>query len=213
MTRSERKALKAVLADDRVDRAERALIRSQAFELARERLNHCEDGAVVDWLEEVVKALNTDLVQVKPGKAFFSPGTECLQAIQIAIAATRAQLDLCIFALSDDRIYEAILAAHQRGVAVRILSDDQKVEDRGADAYKLLRAGIEVRVDKSPAHMHHKFALFDRATLLTGSYNWTRSAATKNQENLVELHDPYLVKRFADEFERLWRELVPLTVD
>ena len=62
-----------------------------------------------------------------------------------------------------------------------------------------------VKVDDSPHHMHHKFALFDRQTLATGSYNWTRGAAEKNQENLVLLQDSRLIAKFSREFEKIWK--------
>ena len=52
--------------------------------------------------------------------------------------------------------------------------------------------------------MHHKFAVFDRKVLLTGSYNWTRSAASENQENLIVTEAPGLVRSFAAEFDKLW---------
>ncbi len=57
--------------------------------------------------------------------------------------------------------------------------------------------------------MHHKFALFDERLLATGSYNWTRSAADKNQENLLVTGDPRLVTPYAELFERLWVEFAP----
>jgi phosphatidylserine/phosphatidylglycerophosphate/cardiolipin synthase-like enzyme len=47
--------------------------------------------------------------------------------------------------------------------------------------------------------------VFDGRTAVTGSYNWTRTAAEQNQENLVVSDDPRLVRTLADEFERLWR--------
>jgi phosphatidylserine/phosphatidylglycerophosphate/cardiolipin synthase-like enzyme len=53
--------------------------------------------------------------------------------------------------------------------------------------------------------MHHKFAVFDRRSVLTGSYNWTRSAFRANQENTILTEDPTLVRLFEGEFERLWR--------
>ena len=77
----------------------------------------------------------------------------------------------------------------------------------GGTAKQLKEAGIPVRDDNSPAHMHHKFALFDRKLLLTGSYNWTRSAGAHNHENLIVSSDPRLVGAFNDMFDRLWHEL------
>ncbi len=52
--------------------------------------------------------------------------------------------------------------------------------------------------------MHHKFAIFDHRLLLTGSYNWTRSAASDNEENFILSGDPRLLKSFAGMFDKLW---------
>ena len=46
--------------------------------------------------------------------------------------------------------------------------------------------------------MHHKFALFDGRRLMTGSFNWTRSASEQNEENLIVTADPVLVARSQD---------------
>ena len=94
--------------------------------------------------------------------------------------------------------------AHRRGVLVRVLSDDEKAHDLGSDVHELRTLGVPVRFDSSPHQMHHKFAVFDGRTAVTGSYNWTRTAAEHNQDNLVVSDDPRLVRTLADEFERLW---------
>jgi len=141
--------------------------------------------------------------------AFFSPGDSCLQAIQAGIDGATSSLKICVFTISDDRITQAILQARRRGVQVRILTDNEKLFDKGSDIRQLAAAGIPVRVDESPNHMHHKFAVFDNKILLTGSYNWTRSAALYNHENLLVTDQPNLVKDFCGEFDRLWQELVP----
>ena len=65
-------------------------------------------------------------------------------------------------------------------------------------------AGIPLKVDAKPNHMHHKFAIFDRSRLLTGSYNWTRSASERNEENFLITDDRRLVRPFETEFNRLW---------
>ena len=61
-----------------------------------------------------------------------------------------------------------------------------------------------LRIDDSPYHMHHKFALFDGRLLLNGSFNWTRSASTSNEENLLVIDHPQLVSSYAREFDELW---------
>ena len=52
--------------------------------------------------------------------------------------------------------------------------------------------------------MHHKFAVVDSAILLTGSFNWTRAAASKNVENCLVTSAPEAVAAYAAEFEKLW---------
>lgn len=134
----------------------------------------------------------------------FSPGEDCLEAIRDEFARARRKVDVCVFTITDDRIRAAMLDARRRGVVIRVISDNDKAMDEGSDIEPLRRAGVEVRVDQTEAHMHHKFALYDDARLLSGSYNWTRSAANYNQENLIVTADRTIVERFRAEFERLW---------
>ena len=54
--------------------------------------------------------------------------------------------------------------------------------------------------------MHHKFAIFDKKLLNNGSFNWTRSASMKNEENIMVLHEPSLIGSFVSSFEELWLE-------
>jgi len=55
-------------------------------------------------------------------------------------------------------------------------------------------------------HMHHKFAIVDGTTLLTGSFNYTFSASFANCENVLITDDTYHVRKYELEFERLWAE-------
>ena len=208
LSRGERQALGARL-DDLGPDLDREAFRRRAFALARESLAGPKDREVVDWLEEVVR-----LLQVGPGpsvattaEAHFSPGDDCPTAIIRLLGRAQATADVCVFTITDDRLADALIDAHRRGVRLRIISDDAKAEDLGSDVGRFERAGIAVRVDRSPFHMHHKFAVVDARTLLTGSYNWTRGAARDNEENLVILDDPRLVGPFGSTFERLWASL------
>ena len=114
-------------------------------------------------------------------------------------------MDICVFTITDNRIADAIEKAHRRRVQIRVISDDDKAMDAGSDIDRLGRSGVPVRVDRSEHHMHHKFAIFDKTRLLTGSYNWTRSASLYNDENFLITGDAELLKAFTRMFDKLWR--------
>lgn len=186
-------------------------LRNRAFDMVRDLLINEPDNndplALVRWLEGVVRAVDVTRGGVRQDNAYFSPGDECRRAIIGQLQGCRQSADICVFTLSDDHISEQVLATHRRGVAVRLITDNEKVFDDGSDVLALQKAGVPVRVDKTPAHMHHKFAIFDRKRIINGSYNWTRSAGVHNLENIVLSHDHLLVEQFNRAFDALWIKL------
>ncbi|MCB4400585.1 phospholipase D-like domain-containing protein [Synechococcus sp. MU1625] len=52
--------------------------------------------------------------------------------------------------------------------------------------------------------LHHKFAVIDNRTVITGSFNWSPSAAHTNDETLLVIHSPQLAQHFTREMDRLW---------
>jgi phosphatidylserine/phosphatidylglycerophosphate/cardiolipin synthase-like enzyme len=137
-------------------------------------------------------------------QVYFSPGEECVNHIIDLINEACNQLDICVFTISDDRISRALVEAMKNGVDIRIISDNFKVEDTGSDIEDLSRVGIPVKLGTTENHMHHKFMIVDNKIVLTGSYNWTRSAALYNQENILSTDDEEVVSKFSNEFEKLW---------
>ena len=180
-------------------------MRNKAFHLVREQLSQGADiGRLLKWLEQLLKALDANASEPHSAKVCFSPGEQCLVGIIDVLHSAKTSLDICVFTISDDRITKAIRGAYERGVAVRIISDNDKSNDRGSDIDLLHQAGLAVRLDRSSNHMHHKFAVVDGRTLLNGSFNWTRSASEYNQENIVIVDDPKQITAFSERFEALW---------
>jgi len=68
----------------------------------------------------------------------------------------------------------------------------------------LVEKGIEVRISSNNYIMHNKFAVIDSKIVITGSYNWTASASTRNDENLLVIDDKEVILRFHKQFENLW---------
>ena len=196
----------------RLDSERVRYVRNRAFDMARELIveRPAESLDALRWLEQVVRTL--DVVGAAPSidsSAHFTPGDDCLRKLRGLCMGARRSVDICVYTISDDRITEAILEAHRRGVAVRVLTDNDKRYDDGSDIARLREQGVAVRIDDGPYHMHHKFAVFDGRVLANGSFNWTRSASTVNEENLVVTDDPALLRSFAGQFQALWDRFAP----
>jgi len=183
-------------------------LRNRAFDIARDAMvaTPAETLEVLRWLEQVVKTLDAATgAATVVSSAYFSPGDTCLRRLSDLMRACKATLDICVFTIADDRLTDAILECHARGVQVRIVSDNDKQYDAGSDIQRIAGHGVPIRLDRGAPHMHHKFALFDGRVLANGSFNWTRSATRDNDENLVVTDDANLVRVFGLQFEKLWQ--------
>ncbi len=201
LSRSERKGIHRLVGEV-LDNQSRHFIRNRAFEMVLAEPS--KEG--LHWLHDMVKLIDQKQPQVALSKAAFSPGPDCRSTILKAIRKACSNIEVCVFTITDNEITTALIDAHARGVNLRIVTDDDKSQDYGSDIKRLKQAGVQVRMDHNPNHMHHKFALFDRENVLTGSYNWTSSAWKYNRENVVLTSDEGLVAAFIAEFDVLWRQ-------
>ena len=182
-------------------------MRNRAFVMVREIILTDQQKALpaLKWLEQVIKTLDLSTQQPRiEATAHFTPGDDCLNKIRALCRGAQHSIDVCVFTISDNRISEELIVAKKRGVQVRVITDDDKQNDLGSDVEQLEQANILVCTDNSEYHMHHKFALFDRKVLLNGSFNWTRSASSSNEENLLTTDNPVIVKQYITQFEKLW---------
>ena len=152
--------------------------------------------------------------------ALFFPSNASKARLLRYIQSAKVSCDVCVFTITDDEIAESLLHLHRDGRAkVRIISDDeQAVSQKGSAIFRLASAGIPTLVDEeilrpsgraqAPSrverNMHNKFCIVDHALLVTGSFNWTRAAATRNVENCLVTACPAAVAAYAAEFDRLW---------
>lgn len=208
LSRGEKQALAQVIADANPSGEQLARYRNAAFALARKAIGSA--GAdILKWLEHVMKVLAPfgKADANAESHAYFSPDDNCPRRIMELLDISHTHIDICVFTITHDHIANSIIRAHDQGAKVRVITDREKADDMGSDIHKIQRAGVPTRLDFSRHHMHHKFAIFDQKTLLTGSFNWTRSAALHNDENLIITDDVSLVKDFSNEFEKLWQAL------
>jgi phosphatidylserine/phosphatidylglycerophosphate/cardiolipin synthase-like enzyme len=121
----------------------------------------------------------------------FTPGQNCEGLIVAEIAA-------------------ALMAAKRRGVDVRAVLDKSQRTERYSGATFLADAGIPVVIDELPAIAHNKVLVIDDATIITGSFNFTRAAQERNAENVFVVHgDREIARRYAENWRSRARVSVP----
>lgn len=139
----------------------------------------------------------------------FAPDPGIVPAVTERLDGARETLEVAIYSLTHPEIAAALVRAHKRGVRVRVLFDKVQAAGRYSQDERLERAGVPVRRDRERGLMHHKFAVIDRRTVMTGSFNYTRGAAERNRENLIVLEDAALAARYAAQFEEAWAASAP----
>ncbi len=202
-SKPERKSVRALVAEKTLDEQQLNFLRSKIYDLANEKITATNYKFILEWVKNANSALVTN--QSSFSDAYFSPGEACRNVIISQIKSATSHLQICVFTISDDYITDAIIGSHERGTQIKIITDNDKSLDEGSDIEQIAKLGIAVKMDRTTDHMHHKFMLVDGKALITGSYNWTRSAAKFNHENILLTREVRVVKSFLKEFDQLWK--------
>ncbi len=133
--------------------------------------------------------------------------------------SAKRTIDVAVFTFTDGKLADALAAASRRkGVTVRVLADFSQHtsgRDRHKEALRRLdRSAVTVKLvdlssgrgdPKFQPRFHHKFCVIDGSTLITGSFNWTGLAGSKNHENVLILEgDTKTAAAYAKEFNDVW---------
>jgi phosphatidylserine/phosphatidylglycerophosphate/cardiolipin synthase-like enzyme len=149
-----------------------------------------------------------------------------LQLIGDTLATARQRLDMALFVFSAQALTDRIAELQQRGVQLRLLADPGFASRSFSEVLDLLGIALADRHCKLEAgnqpleqaaegvgsprlargdKLHHKLAIVDGHTVITGSFNWSPSAAHQNDEVLLVIHSPLLAAHFTREIDRLWK--------
>jgi phosphatidylserine/phosphatidylglycerophosphate/cardiolipin synthase-like enzyme len=116
-----------------------------------------------------------------------------------AINSAEETLDISIYELDLEEVGDAILAAEERGVEVRIVTDSDTIEE-DETLIRLHEEKVPMVEDDRSAIMHNKFMVVDGKAVWTGSYNFTRNGTYRNNNNAIFIQSPELAANFSVEF-------------
>ena len=163
-----------------------------------------------------VAALGTQSVTLTP--LIDRPGTSAYcDEVAVAMAAASSSIDLLLSSadVAGVPLWNAVIAASDRGVAVRVLLDasdwapDITADNRRVVSY-LTGRGIECRFDDPGVTTHAKMVVIDRTVVVLGSSNWNEYAFREHEQANVIIENPQVGGVFAEYFDRLWEARLPV---
>ena len=149
-----------------------------------------------------------------------------LNLLEQELAKAERQIDMALFVFSAQQLSDQLATVLQRGVKLRLVADPGFASRAFSETLDLLGVALsdqDCKLERgnqplsTPAEgvgtprlprgdkMHHKFAVIDGKTVITGSFNWSPSAAHQNDEVLLVIRSPQVAAHFNREMDRLWK--------
>jgi phospholipase D len=130
----------------------------------------------------------------------FTPAQRCKDSIVTRINEAKSEIRVQAFGFTSPPILSALASAKERGLDVAVIldksNDHSGEKSRYSGATFVARAGIPVFIDYRPAIAHNKIIIIDHHLVVTGSYNFTRSAERRNAENVTFIDSAEVASRF-----------------
>ena len=139
--------------------------------------------------------------------------------------AANESLDMALFVFSAQQLTNVLREQIEKGIEIRLVADPGFASRPFSEVLDLLGVTLpdhtcKVEAGNHPLErglkgigtprlargdkLHHKFAVIDKRKVITGSFNWSPSAAHTNDETLLVIHSSKLAKHFTREMDRLW---------
>ena len=133
---------------------------------------------------------------------YFCPEDNCASHLVDLLKNAKSSIYFMTFSFTSESIADALIG--KDSLDIKGVFDSQQSSLKFSQFKRLKEFGINVKKDTSKYKMHHKVFIIDNETVATGSFNPTLSADTKNDENLLVIHDKNIANAFSEDFDRLW---------
>ena len=134
---------------------------------------------------------------------YFCPEDNCALRIVDLIKNASSSIYFMAYSFTNEKIADALVKKEK--LDVKGIFDAQQSSNDFSQLKRLQDFGMKVKKDRNKYKMHHKVFIIDNETVVTGSFNPTSSADTKNDENLLIIHDKKIADAFLKEFDALWQ--------
>lgn len=135
---------------------------------------------------------------------FFSPEDKPAQYIVSLLENARRNIRFMAFSYTQPDMGNAMLSQIEAGLTVEGVFEAVGSDSEHSEMMKLHCGGGSMRRDGNPGFLHHKVIIIDNRIVITGSFNFSDSANTRNNENVFIIDNAEIAKQYLNEFQRVW---------
>ena len=137
---------------------------------------------------------------------YFSPDNDTISPLLKEIQSAETSIHFMAFSFTHDALGKAMCNRFEAGIKVQGVFEGRQVNNRYAEYERMKQAGLSVMLDENSGAMHHKVIVIDGETVVTGSYNFSKNAETRNSENLLIIKgNQEIGAAYIAEFQRITR--------
>lgn len=129
-----------------------------------------------------------------------------IDRIREIISKAKKNIYFMTFSFTHDNIANSILLKNIERIPIKGLLEKRNSGSQYSKHDVFSYQGIAVKNDTNPFSMHHKVFIVDEEIVISGSFNPSKNAQERNDENIVIIHDKHIAKKYIEEFERLYNK-------
>lgn len=135
-------------------------------------------------------------------RTYFSPGGGTMAAILEELKKAQKSIKFMAFSMTDKNVLDVMTQKKVAGLKVEGVFDNCLIPQYSI--YWGLRKGNVMSLrDGNQALMHHKVMIIDDETVVTGSFNFSKSADEGNNENAIIIKSAAIAKQYTSEYFRV----------
>ena len=139
-------------------------------------------------------------------EVYFCPQEQCAERIRNELKQAEHEVLFATYSFTHPALGTQLVLLKEKNVTVRGVIEKQTTGSQYSQFNRFMQQGIAVFTDRNRGLMHHKVFVIDGKTVITGSFNPSKNADERNNENIVIIRNENTARRYSNEIERIIRE-------
>jgi phosphatidylserine/phosphatidylglycerophosphate/cardiolipin synthase-like enzyme len=183
------------------------MFRVRSTKMAENYIKEFEEMFVDDMFGDTVLAETPNPTLTIDGTrvdTFFSPDDGVANQLAALLSNAQESIHFLAFSFTSNDLGGIVRAKAEEGLDVHGVMDEEQINsNQGTEFDPFRQADLDVLIDGIPGQMHHKLFIIDGEIVVLGSYNFSQSAETRNDENILVVYNEDIAQQYLQEFQRV----------